>query len=45
MTTFLDSTPLRDDPPALRTRMQRDGYLFVRGLLPAAELLAVIEEK
>ena len=41
MPTFLDSTPIIDDPPALRTRMQRDGHLFVRGLLPADELEAL----
>ena len=41
MPTFLDSTPLIDDPPALRARMQRDGHLFVRGLLPADELEAL----
>ena len=38
MPTFLDSTPVLDDPPEIRTRMQRDGYLFIRGLLPADEL-------
>ena len=34
-------TPILDDPPALRDRMERDGYLFVRGLLPANELEAL----
>ena len=33
-TPFLDSTAVADDGPELRRRMQRDGYLFVRGLLP-----------
>jgi hypothetical protein len=32
---FLDSTALLDDGPALRQRLERDGYLFIRGLLPA----------
>ena len=41
MPTFLDSTLLLDDPPALRARVQRDGYLFVRGLLPGRELEAL----
>ena len=41
MPTFLDSTPIIDDPPAFRARMQRDGHLFVRGLLPADELEAL----
>ena len=41
MPTFLDSTPLIDDPPALRDRMQRDGHLFVRGVLPTDELEAL----
>ena len=38
---FLDSTAIRDDGPALRGRLERDGYLFVRGLLPAEAILAV----
>lgn len=38
---FLDSTDLIDDGPALRQRLDRDGYLFVRGLLPAETILAV----
>ena len=41
MPTFIDSTPIIDDLPALRDRMQRDGHLFVRGLLPADELEAL----
>ena len=41
MPTFLDSTPLIDDPSALRARMERDGYLLVRSLLPADELEAL----
>lgn len=34
MTPFLDSTALIFDGPALAARMTRDGYLFLRGLLP-----------
>ena len=41
MPTFLDSTPIIDDLSALRDRMQRDGHLFVSGLLPADELEAL----
>ena len=37
--TFIDSTDIVDDAPALKARMERDGYLFIRGLLPAATLL------
>jgi hypothetical protein len=35
MQPFIDSTPLLGDGAALSTRMDRDGYLFMRGLLPA----------
>jgi len=38
---FLDSTGLIDDGPALRQRLDRDGYLFVRGLLPAEAVRSV----
>ena len=31
---FLDSTALVEDGPALRQRLEGDGYLFIRGLLP-----------
>jgi hypothetical protein len=34
MDPFLDSTAVQDDGPELHKRMERDGYLFVRGLLP-----------
>ena len=34
MRPFLDSTDLVNDGPELRRRMQRDGYLFLRGLMP-----------
>lgn len=40
---FLDSTDLLADGDALRARLDRDGYLFIRGLLPAATILAVRE--
>jgi hypothetical protein len=40
---FLDSTGLLDDGPALHARLVRDGYLFIRGLLPAQTILAVRE--
>jgi Phytanoyl-CoA dioxygenase (PhyH) len=42
-----DSAPLVSDPAGLRRRLAEHGYLFVRGLLPAAEIraagLAVME--
>jgi hypothetical protein len=38
---FLDSTAILTDGPALRERLARDGYLFVRGLLPAGTVLSV----
>ena len=38
MTPFLDSTDLVQDGPELDKRMHRDGYLFVRGLLPKEPL-------
>ncbi|HLL90069.1 MAG TPA: phytanoyl-CoA dioxygenase family protein [Tepidisphaeraceae bacterium] len=38
---FVDSTPLLTDAPALRARAERDGFLFFRGLLPAAYVLEV----
>lgn len=40
---FLDSTGILGDGPALRARLDRDGYLFIRGLLPAQTILAVRE--
>jgi Phytanoyl-CoA dioxygenase (PhyH) len=36
---FLDSTNVADDGPELGRRLERDGYLFVRGLLPRADVL------
>ncbi len=35
MQPFLDSTDIQHDGAALHERMDRDGYLFIRGLLPA----------
>jgi hypothetical protein len=40
MDELADSRPLRRDPDALRRRLADDGYLFFRGLLPAAEISA-----
>lgn len=51
MQPFLDSTDVLNDGPELRHRMQRDGYLFLRGLLPTAvveglrlQILAIARE-
>jgi hypothetical protein len=38
---FLDSTELLSDGRALRARLDRDGYVFIRGLLPAQTILSV----
>ena len=38
---FVDSTPIIDDPEALRARAAVDGYLFFKGLLPADDVLNV----
>jgi len=40
---FLDSTDLLNDGPVLRARLDRDGYLFIRNLLPAQTIRAVRE--
>jgi Phytanoyl-CoA dioxygenase (PhyH) len=40
---FLDSTGLLGDGPGLRGRLDRDGYLFIRELLPAPTVLSVRE--
>jgi hypothetical protein len=40
---FLDSTALLSDGRALRVRLDHDGYLLIRGLLPAQTILAVRE--
>ena len=41
MALFLDSTPIRDDGPGLKKRLDRDGYLFIRQLLPKEAVLNV----
>ncbi len=41
MQPFFDATPLLGDAEALRARMQRDGYLFIRNLLPAEAIINV----
>jgi hypothetical protein len=41
MQPFLDSTDALQDGPELRRRMERDGYLFIRGLVPAPALEAL----
>jgi len=41
---FTDSAELLDEPEALRERAERDGYLFVRGLLPAEAVLELRRE-
>ncbi len=38
MKPFLDSTDVLHDGPELQRRMQRDGYLFIRNLLPKETL-------
>ena len=38
MDELADSATLQDDPGALRRRLAGDGYLFFRGLLPAAQV-------
>ena len=41
---FVDSTPLLKNPEVLRTRALEEGYLFFRGLLPTANVLALRAE-
>lgn len=38
---FVDSTPLLNDPVALRERAREDGYLFFKQRVPAEEILAL----
>lgn len=40
---FLDSGDLLDDPERLRRRFAREGYLFVRGLLPREDVTPMAE--
>src|SRR5262245_44458941 len=39
MTPLRDSTAMLGDRAALRTVLAHDGYLYLRGMIPAAELL------
>ena len=41
MQPFLDSTGLIGDPAALNERLDTEGYLFIRGLLPRDAILDV----
>lgn len=41
MRPFLDSTEYLDDASELKRRLERDGYIFLRGLLPREEVLAI----
>lgn len=41
MQPFYDATPLLGDAEALRARMQLDGYLFIRNLLPREAIARV----
>jgi hypothetical protein len=41
ITPFIDSSDLINDGAALTERMRRDGYLFLPGLLPRADVAAV----
>jgi hypothetical protein len=41
MRPFRDSTAFQDDAAALNRRLGEDGYLFVRGLVPRADVEAV----
>jgi ectoine hydroxylase-related dioxygenase (phytanoyl-CoA dioxygenase family) len=41
MQPFFDATDLIGDLPALRARMDADGYLFLRGVLPQAPVAAL----
>ncbi len=43
-TPFLISDPATEDPQVLRERMQRDGYLFFRGLISVAQIRATRAE-
>ena len=41
MDAFADSSPLLHDGPALAARLADEGYLFIKGLLPRADVLRV----
>lgn len=38
---FQEHNALLDDPQAMRQQMEKDGFLFFRGLLPAEEIVAL----
>ncbi len=38
---FQEHNALLDDPQAMRLQMEKDGFLFFRGLLPAEEIVAL----
>jgi Phytanoyl-CoA dioxygenase (PhyH) len=44
MQTFIDSSDLISDGPALAARMQRDGYLFLPSLLPRDDVAKVQQQ-
>jgi hypothetical protein len=44
MRDLTDSSALRADPRQLRDRLAADGYLFLRGLLPAADVRAAHDD-
>ncbi len=41
MDDFVDSADARNDPAALAARLDADGYLLIKGLLPRADVLGV----
>ena len=41
---FTQSRDVINQPDALRERMQREGYLFISGLVPAEDARAVYED-
>ena len=41
---FFDASPLRGDADALQARMTQDGYLFLPGLLPSAQVASLYGE-
>lgn len=41
---FFDASPLLGDADALRARMDQDGYLFLSGLLPSAQVASLYGE-
>ena len=41
---YVDTTPLLNDPEALRQRARQDGCLFFEGLLPQSDVLDVRQQ-